>query len=96
MGDYRPARNHWNLRSGLMKTLVRGTDGKPLTCCWDDCERHGDDRVKVVVNDKDARIHYIFCSVGHRDFWLHRNVSYGNRPAGARTPAGLILPAGRG
>lgn len=82
--------------------LVRnpGT-GRVLPCCWDDCERPGDNRVQEQVADgvfteadlvsplmldTPKRFTYIFCSERHRAYWRNSHRDQGNLPAGLRTP----------
>lgn len=76
--------------SGLGKfwVPVRGNVNPdvPLMCCWDDCEKHGDNRWRVEVRPTrgaPATI-YIFCSEGHRDYHLNSHREYGNRWKGQR------------
>lgn len=76
----------------MPKSLVRNSLGLPLLCCWDECGQYGDDRVKEIVTEGRKKVAYIFCSEGHRAYWKHSTKSYGNRPSGDRTPAGLIIP----
>lgn len=65
-----------------MKNLVRGVNGDPLLCCWDDCGQYGDDREKEVAAEGQKTVHYVFCSPGHRAFWRNSVKSYGNKASG--------------
>lgn len=78
-----------------MKDLVRDpVTGEPILCAWDDCGQWGDDREKAVVTEgkgsQKKQVHYIFCSTGHKSYWLNSTASYGNKLPGDRS--GLILP----
>lgn len=61
-------------------TLVRGGDGNPLLCCWDDCQNFGHDEYKVVVrkNKQDPGLHYVFCGEFHRELYAHSQRHYGH------------------
>ena len=58
--------------------------GRPIPCCWDDCERDATVLYETVAHehlssvrcaDVDAgrapgrHYHYAFCSAGHKDLW---------------------------
>lgn len=60
--------------------------GDPLPCCWDECVSLAHDENKVVVTDPGAakKVHYIFCTERHRDYWLHSHKSMGNLPPGSK------------
>lgn len=75
-------------------TLVRGQNGVPLPCCWDDCERPGHEENKLVRQENDTQLHYVFCSPTHRQLYTTSHISHGNlTPAGPRrSPLGLIIP----
>lgn len=61
------------------KNLVRAPFSEvPLLCCWDDCGQYGDNNVRVAWNEKGTTVYYIFCSEGHKDFWVNSKNSYGN------------------
>lgn len=80
--------------------LVRNqTTGRILPCCWDDCERHGDDRIKVVRAEgaPGDTTTYIFCSGRHRSMWETAHRGYGNVDQTdpgrmKRGPLGLYVP----
>lgn len=76
-------------------TKVRGVDGQPLLCCWDDCERDGHEEHKLIREEKDKRLHYVFCSLSHRVLYEFSPISHGNlSPSGPRrSPLGLTLPS---
>lgn len=62
------------------RTLVRlvGTDGRPVTCAWDDCTRPGYEELKVIVKEPGGKnLHYIFCSERHKAYHLGGHEHYG-------------------
>lgn len=82
--------------------LVRnpGT-GRVLPCCWDTCERPGDNRYQYRVQDgvfteadmvpplmlgMPKMFTYIFCSPAHRAYSQNSHRDMGNLPAGLRPP----------
>lgn len=78
-------------------TYVRNPrTGRILPCCWDDCERHGHDEHKIVVqNGTGPALHYIFCTAGHKHLyaWSHK-LGNGHLASGCKsrtTPGGLII-----
>lgn len=75
----------------MPKDLVRDATGVPVLCSWDDCGQYGDDRVKEIVPEGQKRVHYVFCSEGHRDFWRNSIRNYGNHSSGNRGGGGLIV-----
>ncbi len=85
---------------------VRNASGKPLLCCWNDCDRDGYDNYKLVVpHDSPQRpgdtLTYIFCGPMHRNYYVSAAIPAEHRgPLGndltdrvpRRSPLGLILP----
>lgn len=70
--------------------------GRVLPCCWDTCQRDGDDRHGVSVPHdaprfKGERLRYIFCSPAHAAYWRNSHRDRGNLPTGSR---GLLGPLG--
>lgn len=67
------------------KVRVRNAEGKPLMCCWTDCQSDGDNRYAVTIahpqpqfpGDK-RTLTYIFCGPEHRRHWL-KGTPYENR-----------------
>ena len=55
-------------------TRVRNRFGKPIPCCWDDCERDGFEEHKARIDGQ----FYVFCSDRHRRMHLAGHRSYGN------------------
>jgi hypothetical protein len=69
-------------------TLVRNASGRPLPCCWDDCTKSGHEEQKVVVQDGNKNLHYVFCGQAHKMLYVNSKKDYGNLPGGSK---GLIL-----
>ncbi len=69
--------------------LDSGT-GRPIVCCWDDCERDGTELYKTVSHEHlktvscaavnagapGKHVTFVFCSAGHKD--LFDNATGGN------------------
>ncbi len=78
-------------------TYVRGEDGQPLICCWDDCERPGHEETKLVRTEGDKKLHYVFCNLTHMAMYEAAPFSLGNVSRSGprqRSPLGLLLPPG--
>jgi hypothetical protein len=73
-------------------TRVRSATGEILECCWDECSRAGMQEHREVEVEGPNTVTYIFCNDQHRALWANSYRSYGNAPAGNRTPLGLWLP----
>lgn len=60
------------------RTTVRnpGT-GNLILCAWDDCGKPGYDEIKIVVNEPQKKLHYIFCSDRHKRYHIHGHREYG-------------------
>jgi hypothetical protein len=60
---------------------VRGIDEVSLMCGWDDCDRVGNDLIKVVIRPTRGApgTNYVFCSEDHREYFVYSHVSYGNK-----------------
>lgn len=62
---------------------VRSTvSGKPLVCCWDDCERLGDLAHRFVDTEGLKQVTYIFCTERHKLFHANSVRGYGSLPPG--------------
>lgn len=72
-------------------TLVRGGDGMPLLCCWDDCARYGHvENGYQWPEDRHAKGRiYIFCSPRHKELYINAPRDNQNLPVGLR---GLAVP----
>lgn len=57
--------------------MVRNSMGIPIRCAWDDCQSPGYDEHKVIINEPNKKLHYIFCSDRHRQFHINSHHSYG-------------------
>lgn len=73
--------------------------GRVFPCCWDDCWRPGDARVKAEVTEgvfaeadmvpellvgTPKVLTYIFCSDRHKAYWVNSHRDMGNLPPGVR------------
>lgn len=75
---------------GPVRVRNPGT-GRVLPCCWDDCQRDGDDRIQIRTAHTQPRydgeqLVYIYCSERHRDYHIeairkHRMENANIRPS---------------
>lgn len=66
-------------------TYVRNTHtGEKLLCCWDDCERPGQDEIRVMEKQGQHNAIYIFCNTVHRNMHINGHNSYGRLAVGDR------------
>jgi hypothetical protein len=61
---------------GARSNLVRNrSTGRVLLCCWTDCQRNGDKRIRASLPHptprwEGERLIYIFCCENHKAHWL--------------------------
>lgn len=83
-------------KTPVRKHLAGGVLGAKLPCCWDTCDRDGYEEHKTSVRDttKGQNLIYIFCSEGHKGYWLNSQNDYGNAPPVGMPTSGTAF--GRG
>ena len=77
-----------------MGYMISGRTGKRLECMWE-CSKPGRTEYTVIVTQGDPseagknlltpnRVHFLFCSQRHKDYFVNSHRDMGNLPAGAR------------
>lgn len=71
--------------------------GDYYLCCWADCMKFGDDRYEVRADGgtnphtgQPVTLHYVFCSNGHKMFYVNSHRDLGQLPAGYKPAHGLL------
>jgi hypothetical protein len=75
--------------------MISGRTGKRLLCMWEQCERAGRTEFDVIVTERDPsdhgknlltpnRVHFLFCSERHKQYFVNSHRDMGNLPAGLK------------
>lgn len=65
--------------------MISVSTGRPLPCCWTDCERLGDTRYQAVVREPERNLIYLFCTDGHLHYWVNSHKDMGNLAMGDKS-----------
>lgn len=70
--------------------MISGTTGNKLLCCWDDCERLGDDRWKITAREPERNLIYVFCSERHQLMYANSHREHKMLPIGSKSIGGPV------
>lgn len=73
-----------------MTYVIDNDDGSKIPCMWSDCQLPGHEEIKALVTVPGTlrAVHYVFCTLRHKMYWVNSHHDLGNLPTGSK---GTIL-----